>query len=52
MTKKKTIDEIKNDFIKVHGNKYDYSRVEYVNNRTNVKIVCAVKKCLSEFSGE
>lgn len=40
MTKKKTIDEIKNNFIKVHGNKYDYSRVEYVNNRTNVKIVC------------
>jgi hypothetical protein len=40
MTKKKTIDEIKNDFIKVHGNKYDYSRVKYVNNKTNVKIVC------------
>lgn len=40
MTKKKTIDEIKNDFIKVHGNKYDYSRVEYVNSQTKVKIVC------------
>lgn len=25
---------------KVHGNKYDYSRVEYVNNRTKVCIIC------------
>jgi hypothetical protein len=40
MTKKKTIDEIKNDFIKVHGNKYDYSKVEYVNSQTKVKIIC------------
>ena len=32
------------DFIekakKVHGNKYDYSKVKYVNNKTNVCIVC------------
>jgi len=32
------------DFIdragKVHGNKYDYSQVEYVNNKTKVKIIC------------
>lgn len=25
---------------KVHGDKYDYSKVEYVNNRTNVIIIC------------
>ena len=25
---------------KIHGDTYDYSRVEYVNNCTNVKIVC------------
>lgn len=25
---------------KVHGNKYDYSKVEYVNNRTKVCIIC------------
>ena len=34
----------KEEFIKkaksVHGEKYDYSRVEYVNNKTNVCIVC------------
>ena len=25
---------------KVHGDKYDYSKVEYVNNRTKVCIIC------------
>lgn len=26
--------------IKIHGNKYDYSKVEYVNNKTKVCIIC------------
>ena len=26
----------------VHGNKYDYSKVEYVNNRTKVCIICPI----------
>ena len=25
----------------VHGNKYDYSKVEYVNNSTKIKIICS-----------
>lgn len=25
---------------KIHGNKYDYSKVEYINGRTKVKIIC------------
>ena len=25
----------------IHGNKYDYSKVEYVNNRTKVCIICS-----------
>ena len=33
-----------NDFIrearKVHGNKYDYSKVNYINSATKVKIIC------------
>ena len=32
------------DFIirakEVHGDKYDYSKVEYVNNKTKVCIIC------------
>ena len=35
-----------NDFINkgklIHGNKYDYSKVEYVNNKTKVKIICPI----------
>lgn len=35
----------KDEFIrrakKIHGNKYDYSKVEYVNNNTKVCIVCS-----------
>jgi hypothetical protein len=33
-----------NEFIekakKVHGDKYDYTKVDYINNRTKVKIIC------------
>lgn len=32
---------------KIHGDKYDYSKVEYVNNRTKVIIKC--NKCGKEF---
>ena len=35
-----------NDFIKkaieVHGDKYDYSKVEYINNSTKVCIICPI----------
>lgn len=27
---------------KVHGDKYDYSKVNYVNNRTNITIICPI----------
>ena len=34
----------KEEFIKrakeIHGNKYDYSKVNYVNNNTKVSIIC------------
>jgi len=34
------------DFIKnsndVHNNFYDYSLVEYINNRTKIKIICPI----------
>lgn len=26
--------------IKIHGNKYNYSKVEYKNNKTHIKIIC------------
>lgn len=30
------------DFIKVHGNRYGYDLVEYVNSKTNIRIVCKI----------
>ncbi|MDR1019002.1 MAG: DUF723 domain-containing protein [Lachnospiraceae bacterium] len=36
----------KNEFIyrclKVHGYKYDYSKVNYIDNRTKVQIICPI----------
>lgn len=40
MRKKKTIDEIINNFIKVHGNKYNYNKFTYVNYHTKGIIQC------------
>jgi len=40
MSKKLTTDEFIEKSKKIHGNKYDYSKVCYVNNRTKVCIIC------------
>ena len=36
----KRIETLESDFRKVHGDKYDYSLVEYINASTKVKIIC------------
>ena len=38
--KKKTKEEFIKEARKVHGDKYDYSKIEYVNNATKVTIIC------------
>ena len=38
--KKKTNKEFIDDAKSIHGDKYDYSLVEYINNNTKVKIIC------------
>ena len=40
MPKRKTTEEFIADAIKVHGDEYDYSKVNYVNNNTKVEIIC------------
>ena len=40
MAKKSTTKEFIEKAIKIHGNRYDYSKVEYVNNYTKVIIIC------------
>ena len=38
--KTKTLDKFVQDARTIHGNKYDYSQVDYVNNNTQVSIIC------------
>ena len=40
MSKNITIDELKKRFHEKHGNKYDYSKVEYKTKKTKVCIIC------------
>lgn len=40
MPRRKTREEFISDAIEVHGDKYDYSQVEYLGNKTPVKIYC------------
>ena len=40
MGKKLTIAEFVKKAREVHGDKYDYSKVEYINSRTNICIIC------------
>lgn len=39
-TKRKTKEEFIEEARAIHGNKYDYSKVEYKNNKTDVCIIC------------
>ena len=36
----------------VHGDKYDYSEVNYKNNKTKVKIICHIKDDVLGLHGE
>ena len=42
MSKRKTTEQFISDAIKVHGNKYDYSKVEYKGSNTDVLIICPI----------
>ena len=37
--KKKTTEEFIRNARKIHGDKYDYSRVEYINDGNNIHVV-------------
>ena len=39
-SQRKTTEEFIKEAVRVHGNKYDYSLVNYVNNHTNVIVIC------------
>ena len=37
---KRTTEQVVSKFKEVHGDRYDYSKVEFVNQNTKVKIIC------------
>ena len=42
MPRKLTTEEVIQKFKKVHGDKYDYSKIKYVNTMTNIEIICNI----------
>ncbi len=42
MSKRKTTEQFIEEAHKVHGYKYDYSKVEYINNKIKVCIICPI----------
>lgn len=50
--KKLTTEEFIQKVKEIHGDKYDYSKVEYVNNNTKVCIICHEKDEFGEEHGE
>lgn len=42
MPRKLTIEDFIEKAKKIHGNRYDYSKVDYVNNTTKVEIICPI----------
>ena len=46
-----TLEEFIEKAKRVHGDKYDYSNVEYTNNSTNVKIMCPIHGIFEQSPG-
>lgn len=38
--KQKTKDELIAEFVELHGDRFDYSEVDYINSSTKIKIIC------------
>src|SRR5574343_241467 len=47
----KSREELKQEFIKkaklIHGNKYDYSDIEYLNSHTSIQLECSIHGIIS-----
>ena len=44
MSKRKTLTEFINESKQIHGNKYDYSKTQYINTNTKVCIICPINE--------
>ena len=50
--RKLTTDEFIKKAREVHGDKYDYSKVEYINKRTKVCIICPIHGEFYQLAGD
>lgn len=39
---RKTLEQFKEEANNIHNNKYDYSKVSYINSKTKVEIICHI----------
>src|SRR6187402_572961 len=37
---KKSIEEVKDELFKVYGDEYDFSKIDYINTKTEVEVIC------------
>jgi hypothetical protein len=49
---RKTTEQFIDEAKKVHGDKYDYSKVKYINEKTNVTIICPIHGEFSQTPGK
>lgn len=50
-TTKKDTEQFIKKCIEIHNNKYDYSHVNYINNKTKVKIICPIHGEFNQMAG-
>lgn len=50
MSQRKTKEQFITDAIEKHGNRYDYSKVNYINSQTNVDIICKIHGQFSQLA--
>jgi len=50
--KRKTTEQFIEEAVKVHGDKYNYSKVEYTNKRTKVIITCSIHGVFEQFPND
>lgn len=48
MSKRKTSEEFIKEAKLIHGNKYDYSLVNYINGYTKIKIICPIHSVIEQ----
>ena len=52
MTPRKTTEQFIEEAKQIHDDKYDYSKVKYINNRTKITIICSIHREFEQNPGK